>query len=429
MKRNFNLLMISLLLVSLSGPVSAQQQEPARAQPDQVEGLRQKLEEQEAILKRLEEALKGQADLIQQQRTEVEEMRQKMTQVAPAPSVTVAKIDPQTKPLVESGFGSIKVNGLIQGWFTSGNGGLRDTFRIRRTELKFTGQVSPKVKWTLMVDPSKALAINNTFTTVDGRQVVSGSSINQGSRILQDAFITYAYNKRVNVNVGQFKIPLGMEGLQSSAALDVVERTLFASDRARGGNFSDVRDLGVMVYGPLSKTVDYQVGFFNSSGETQNDVDKNDQKAVAGRLVTRPAFAKGLQIGGSGAWSGNGSRGDRPRRDRLGAEMLYVHDRFSFKSELMAGSDGDIHRRGYYTHFGYKVTPKLQAVVRYDTWDPNTRLEGSAADVTERDFITGFNYQILENNVKFQANYVRKTFTDGITASRNVFTLNLQTSW
>ena len=163
-------------------------------------------------------------------------------------------------------------------------------------------------------------------------------------------------------------------------------------------------------------------------GENQNDVDKNDQKAVAGRLVFRPTFLKGLQVGGSGVW-GNGARADRPRRDRLGSEFLFVRGPLTLKGELMTGKDGLLHRRGYYGHFAYHLTPKWEGLFRFDSWDPDTRRETSAANVIERDYVTGFNYFINESHVKLQFNYLRKTFGNGIVAPQNLGGLKLQTWW
>jgi phosphate-selective porin len=279
----------------------------------------------------------------------------------------------------------------------------------------------------VMIDPAKSLSLNNTFTTVGGTTVVKDTTVNQASRILQDAFITFSYLKRVNVNAGQFKIPLSLEGLQSSGNLDT-ERALFASDRARGGTYGDVRDIGLMVYGPLTKRVDYQIGVFNGSGENQNDLDKNDQKAIAGRLVARPSFVRGLQVGGSGVW-GMGQTADRPRRDRLGAEALFVRGHVTLKAELMTGSDGAIHRRGYYGHFVYQFKPRFQGVFRVDTWDPDISKDTTVASATERDYVAGFNYFIRERYFKLQFNYVHKTFANHLIPTRNVLLLNLQTWW
>jgi phosphate-selective porin len=445
--------------------VSGQQQRTAtvpQQQTGDIETLRRQLEDQKIQIQQLQTTLQKESEQREKQQQLLETLQQRLEQIdtssaatpvtaeLPTPSPIpadqavaeatkvqteshkpesqVAKTSDIKRYDIKAGSGRIKFDGLLQGWYASGNGGFSDSFRIRRTELKFTGEVTPEIRWTIMIDPSKALSLNNTLSTINGTTVVRDTSVNQASRILQDAYITLSYYKRMNINVGQFKMPLSLEGLQSSAALDTVERTLFAADRARGGNLGDIRDLGIMAYGPLNSEVDYQVGFFNGGGENQNDVDKNDQKAVAGRLVIHPEFLKGLRIGGSGLW-GNGQRADRPRRDRLGGEFLFVRRGVTLKSELMTGKDGDLHRRGYYGHFGYRFKPRVEGIFRFDTWDPDTRREFNAGNVTERDCITGFNYYIKENQVKLQLNYLRKAFADHIAPSRNLVLVNLQTSW
>ena len=421
----------------------------SRASTGEVASLRAKLEQQEAQIAELVDALKRQSALIEEQDRAFVAWRQKMEReskpaLAPASmqqSIAAAPVaatggagELKTAPAakapqsIETGYGKIKFNGLLQGWYAGGTGGFRDTFRVRRSELKLSGEITPYARWTVMIDPSKALGLNNSYTVVNGVPVLADTSVNQASRILQDAFLTLDYNKNIHVNVGQFKIPLSLEGLQSSAALETVERALFASDRARAGTYGDVRDLGVMVHGPLSSSVDYQIGLFNGSGENQNDLDKNDQKAVAGRLTVHPSFLRGLRIGGSGVW-GNGSGPARPRRDRVGAELLFKRDAWTIKSEFMSGTDSDLHRQGYYGHVGYRVAPKIETIFRIDTWDPDTRLQSSSTNTRERDFITGVNYYLTENNLKFQANYLRKTFANQLTPSRNLFLVNLQASW
>src|SRR5262249_49964479 len=157
------------------------------------------------------------------------------------------------------------------------------------------------------------------------------------------------------------------------------------------------------------------------------DVDRNDQKGVVGRLVVRPSFSKGLQVGGSGLW-GNGSQTDL-KRDRLGVEFLFQRGPLTLKGELMTGKDGVVHRRGYYLHFAYHLTPKWEGIFRFDSWDPDTRKETNPANVIERDYVTGFNYFINESHVKLQFNYLRKTFGNGIVASQNLGVLRLQTWW
>src|SRR5262245_14148643 len=419
---------IFLFTTSLSLQALAQETAPApKLAASDTEALRQRLEKLEAMVQQLEQTVQSQSQLIERQNGQLQALQQRMetnptnpTMVAaryerPSPEamMTVAPPKLSTKTRIESpvpetpapsasaqdtkfskvdaGFGTIMFNGLLQGWYAAGNGGFNDTFKIRRAEPGISGQITPKVRWALMFDLSKALSSNNTFTTINGQRALSATSIDQGSRILEDAFITLDYIKNVHVNVGQFKLPLSLEGYQGSAGLDTVERALFLSDGARGGRLGDVWGLGVLVNGPLNSHVDYYLGVYNGTGENQNDVDKNDQKIVSGRLVMRPPFVKGLQVGGSGAWS-NGGRADHPRHDRLGGDVLFTRGSFKFKSEVMTAKDFDLHRLGYYTHFGYKIAPKVEGIFRFDSFDPDRRRETNAANVTERDYIMGVNY-------------------------------------
>jgi uncharacterized coiled-coil protein SlyX len=437
------------LLVFSTNIALSQQGVSGASSDERVQKLEQRLDEQERRFKALQDALQKQSETIALQQREIESLRGKVGASDPLNTAAAKPTDPATAPstnvqavaktpdapkaapkdvnAVESGFGKIKFNGLLQGWYSAGNG-TNNTFRFRRAEMKFSGQITPKVKWTIMIDPAKALSLNTATTTVAGVPVVTSVSPNQSSRILQDAFFTLTYIKDVNVDIGQFKIPLTLEGLTSSARLDTVERALFMSDRGRGGGLGDIRDFGIQFSGPLGKQFDYQIGIFNGTGETQNIADTNQEKAVIGRFVFKPEFIKGLQIGASGAFS-KADRVTNPRRDRAGGELQYINKNFKFRTEIMGAVDGDLHRLGYYTHFGYKITPKFEAIFRIDGFDPDRRRETNSANVAELDYVGGFNYYIKDHNFKFQFNYIRKTFSNGIQPSRNLFLANLQTSW
>src|SRR5262245_53388238 len=89
---------------------------------------------------------------------------------APPPAATSAPAPtpaPAANPLL-----SIKFSGLLQVWLQAGDKGTTDTFRVRRGELKAVGQVGPKVRWTVMVDPAKSLTVNKVTETLDGKPVL-----------------------------------------------------------------------------------------------------------------------------------------------------------------------------------------------------------------------------------------------------------------
>lgn len=451
-------LSLTCLTLLAAGLAMAQAQHTA-APNAEVEALRTSVEQQKAEMDQLREELRRESDLRKKQEELLHTVIQKLnelaatrgqgasetekttamvpvalttsatdaSQAAATSSDTAAK-QQKTPNLVENGFGKVRFTGFIHGWMAAGDQGFGNTFRIRRAEMKFSGDLMPKVKWTVMFDLAKALSLNTTSTTVNGTPVIRTASVNQAGRIFQEAYVTLGYHKRANINFGQFKIPLSQEGLQSTSTLDTVERALFMSDRSRGGGLGDNRDIGVMVFGPLDKQLDYQFGVFNGTGESQNDVDQNKQKAIAGRLVFKPSALPGLQIGGSGAWAAS-PQTTNPRRQRLGGEAVYQRNKVRIKGEFMTGIDGDIHRRGYYGHFGYRLSPKVEAIFRYDVFDPDTGRETTAATINERDFVTGVNYYIKDNNFKLQFNYLRKTFAGSITPDKNLFLVNLQTAW
>ncbi len=347
---------------------------------------------------------------------------------ASAQGPTAAEKPAGSAPVSFAGLQNLKFSGLMQAWYLASNASVADTFRLRRTELKLTGDVTPKAKFVVMIDPAKALAVNTTYTTLEGDRVVVDASLNQAGRLLQDAFVSLTYLRGVEVQVGQFKVPLSFEGLASSAALGTVERALFASDRTRGGSYADVRDVGVMARGTVTAAgIDYQIGAFNGLGQNQNDLDKDNGKALVGRLVWRPSFLAGVQIGMAGA-----ADKDRPsgiERRRLGLEWQWTRGPWTWRTELMSGRDGAVNRRGYYVHVGCRVLPSVEVVSRVDTWDPDTHHDTGSTSATERDYIAGVNYQMAGHNVKLQLEYLRKTFARGVVAPRHVLLSNMQLSW
>ena len=345
---------------------------------------------------------------IEQQAAELERLRAAVQRLEAAPA-----LPPQTSSSTLPAPAPLKFSGLLQGWAVTGDAAFMDTFRVRRAELKLAGDLGRNAGWTLMVDGAKALSHT------------SSGAINQSGRILQDAFITVGSPAKLQLTAGQFKLPLSREGLESSAALDTVERSLFMSDRTRAGSYGDIRDVGVSLRRSVADRYEVSLGLFNAVGESQNDVDRNERKALAGRVAVPIAAVNGLRLGASGAWGG-GSGADR--RDRAGVDVLYTRGRWKFKGEAMAGRDGAVDRFGAYAHVGARVSQRLELVARADQWDPDTASDRDQATALERDYILGGNIT-LAPALRLQANFVHKTWESDAVSDRNLLLLNLQTSW
>jgi hypothetical protein len=288
------------------------------------------------------------------------------------------------KSVIHVGQGTLRVGGLFQGWaFWDGND--NDRFRIRRTELKFAGDIlgDERFKYTVMIDPAQV--------TEDGTR----------KSVLQDAYFTLAqipYLPYHAVQLGQYKVPSEEEGNRSSAKLDFAERSFV------GRNVGDKRDIGAMLTGTWPY-VDYSLGVFNGAGQNTSDTD--DQKDLAAKVTLKPlAVLKGwgtLELDAFGYHRPN--HGAAAEKKRLGWGARYEWERVSLKSAYVLFQDGAVPANGWYGQAGYFLIPKkLQAVARFEGFDPNERTANDA----ERDLTLGLNYFIQKHNAKAQLNWVHK---------------------
>ncbi|MBI3910282.1 MAG: hypothetical protein HY320_05035 [Armatimonadetes bacterium] len=326
---------------------------------------------------------------------------------------------------VWAGFGKIKIGGLLQNWYSIDTRN-PDTFRLRRMELNISGEITPRVSWRTMFDTAKVLGLN---TTIAGGNVTS-VSVNQASRVLQDMLISYKVGSALGIDVGQYKVPLSMEGLRSSSELLTVERAIFNTLPARRGRVGDVRDPGLQLRGTYPRA-EFALGLFNDSGPRQNDVDDNDQKSFIGRFAYRPVAKDGqmLHLGVYGATGGTTPA--RVRRDRIGGEFAYHHGSHTLEAEFVEAKDGSsvIRSQGGYVVYAYALSKAWQGVARWETWDPDTDASGNR----EHDWLVGANYYLKGKNAKLQFNFVRKNIgskaPDFLGKSRSLFLINLQTAW
>jgi phosphate-selective porin len=329
---------------------------------------------------------------------EVIDMESELKQEASTKAADTTKA--KTDNFIKSGYGNMKVNALFQGWgvFSNKNNSA-DTFKLRRSEIKFSGDVTDKLHWAVMVDPAKELKTNKD------------NSIDQKSRMLQDLKLTYDVFESNKINFGQFKVPISMEGLESSGKIDTIDRARFISD----GKLGDYRDIGVMWEGDYKK-IGYALGVFN--GEGQNTSDLNDNKDVSGRFLVRPL--EGLQLGTSFYVGKSGTALDD--KDRFGLEGKYVTSKYALKAEYMHAKDGSVSKEGWYGLGTYNFTDKWQGVARIEGWNPDT----DNSNNKENDYTVGVNYFLNPDHTKLQLNYIRRDYSSSSKDDENIIMTAVQ---
>ena len=104
-----------------------------------------------------------------------------------------------------------------------------------------------------------------------------------GQAVLYDAYLEAKPNAALNVRVGKFKPPIGLERLQSATDVRFIERGLPTA-------LVPNRDVGVQLHGDLAQSrVQYQVGAFDGAPDAANlDGDAATGKDVVGRVFVRP---------------------------------------------------------------------------------------------------------------------------------------------
>jgi phosphate-selective porin len=207
-----------------------------------------------------------------------------------------------------------------------------DTFRIRRSEMRFTFDINEHIVGEIMIDPAReaqsfpSLPDNQanssifkrlTNTNVANVQTGAGSA----PRLLQDAWIGYRdLIPHHDFRIGQFKPPFGEEGIRSSAQLDFVERSFV-------GQLGENRDQGITAHGEWwgadgkgGGRFQYWLGAFNapgnfyqSAGQYQNRSDDNDAKDFIYRIFVRPLWKNtafgSLELGFSQQFGRHGESG------------------------------------------------------------------------------------------------------------------------
>lgn len=267
-------------------------------------------------------------------------------------------------------------------------------FRIRRARVGLKGEILKSIDYVLQIDAAK-------------------------SPVLLDAKVEITFSPHAKLTLGQFKVPFSLENLTSSSALDTINRSQTVENLCPGRDIrAQGRDIGVVLSGKFSR-IEYSLGVFN--GEGSNRADTNEKKDLVARLGFSPfdfiTFSLSHYQGKSTLFGGD-SVADR---DRTGIDIFLVHEQISVKGEYIAARDYQTDKYGWYIQGGYfLVADKIQALVRYDSYDLNIDIQGDRNDV----ITLGLNW-FFSKKTKLQINY--EHHQEGLTGtSENIILTQFQ---
>ena len=244
-----------------------------------------------------------------------------------------------------------------------------------------------------------------------------------------DAFVTYTFNQHAAIRVGRFK-GAGMKAgpLTSPFATDFFNHTVTAKKMAIATSGGDFRHIGIEFSGKYN-IVGYRFYLHNKDGAENlsptiygdNPTGNNglDFKNYDAMLYATPV--KGLEFGGHyGA-----------KEVDLNSYSAYLYYKYNaFRTKIDFGGFNTLEvaekvdQQGFSILGAYKITPAIEALVRYETFDNNTDV-----DDTERNYITiGATYSFTPkkyNCSKLTLAYVKQGET-GVEVDNDIFYLSYQ---
>jgi hypothetical protein len=299
--------------------------------------------------------------------------------LAPSPAEAAKEEKPAAPDRLSVGKsgGFFQPSALIQLWGQVSHTDTQKTstgFRVRRVELRAKGDILPKqLRYFISFDLAKTvgftsgtsnLSVTAPDGSVAGTVAVPTQAPGADRSPLQDVTITYN-SDYADVAAGQFKIPIGLESLQSSS------RLLFPERNKVDREYGDRRDLGIKIEKKLADVFYYYAGIFNGSG--QNTADNDRAKDLGLRLETYPIT--GLTIGGAAYGTVGAGPKDTVRQRVEGDLRLDMADLIVQGSYIHAWTGPDARRlegQGVYGAVGYTIAQQLQPVVRVGYLDINT---------------------------------------------------------
>ncbi len=199
--------------------------------------------------------------------------------------------------------------------------------------------------------------------------------------------------------VGNTRVPTGHEGTKSISVIPFVARSQISR------NFGNIRKLGVRVKGNYD-LVEYDLGGYSSDTYFRQFFPGAE---FAGWVTLKPLGKTRGKYGSLKLGSGLTSGKNDIDYTVLGAYASYEYKKLYANFEW-AKADGYNGARGissnqaegFYTTLGYRITPKLQLVGRYDYYKPDSNVANS----TQKEYSAGVNYFVIGQAVKLMLNYV-----------------------
>jgi phosphate-selective porin len=308
---------------------------------------------------------------------------------------------------------------------------INDYFSLRRIKLRMLGEPTPQLSYY-----SQGVYKTHNFSPTDN------------DISLQEGWLMWKFLPVLKLKVGQFKPPFGLERFTPDEMMFSLERSQATNRLVPNGNLdqSFTRDYGVQASGFFSRPkLGYELAVMGGNGANNGHLLQNGSFLLTGRFTWHPWELKkdgtDLEMGAAMSFRRNHNINfslQIPESTKLGYQNFDGTDWrqnifFSWEKERVAfggecfwvryhsyhPGQRSLNASGYYLQAAYFLHPRLQAVAKFEYFDPNN----GAND--QRWTTLGLNLYLVGNQLKLMANYIFKTEQKG-EIHNDIFILQLQ---
>ncbi len=310
---------------------------------------------------------------------------------------------------IKVGKGTLKIGGNLQAGYTYHMEDTEgyDSFTLNRARVLFFGSIIPdKVKYFVQLE-------------------------NKNGTGILDYKARFFYINNTEICFGRFLPPFTLYMPSATHKLEMINYPLTTK------KFAMWRQVGLQT-NTITEFVDFGVGIYNGADQKNNTADNNDAKDFLFRAVLKPKMEKvDIRVGGY-AWLGFALPEPfevvdntvtpavtttytfpekTASKNRFGGWVKVDHKTLPLKirGEFLMASDeypadvtmsttNTIDAMAYFAQGSYELRSDIEALVRYDFYDPNTDLE----DDGETWLTIGVNYYLDGLNSMFYLNYIAK---------------------
>lgn len=229
--------------------------------------------------------------------------------------------------------------------------------------------------------------------------------------LFADNYIIRDIGKHNKLLIGNTWVPNGIESKESPLTIPFFARSQISR------TYGTSRAIGTKIMGDYD-LIEYQVGGYSAERYFK---DFFPGLEVASVVSLKPL---GKTKGKYGKLTMGGSMDAGNAEDHFfvaGTHLIYEYKRLkaSFEYATANGSNGSTgffynKSEGFYGTLAYRITPRLQALIRYDQFDPDK----IKANDRRTEYTAGINYFVKGQALKLMLNYVYYTVENGVYGSK-----------